>query len=405
MTPSGAIQESYGPLRPDDRRHDSVLRRRRGMPDLPSFVLVASDPLVIAAAREAATRLHGPRPIQIVTGLEALQRLVGPGQPPRHLVLEGTAAGGALLSAASDPFSGTEVVVVTRPGEKVPAGLRSAPAEGARLAEVLAGPGSYAPLPAADAAALEAGLERGEITVRFQPIVRLCDRRPVLVEALARWERPGFALGAGAFVATAEGAGLGTKLTLAVARRALAALAAVRSRARLRLTFNVPLAALLQSDLPNRLSALVAEAGFPAEDVLLELTESTEVRDTALLGQALRRLRRRGFGVLLDDLGLNDPRARLLKLPFVGVKLDRAVISAMPTQRRARALVERLVRDARRQGRAVIAEGVTDPLLWRQVAATGCDLAQGFGVGRPIPPEALLAWISAWTRAALQTEA
>ncbi|WP_137178688.1 EAL domain-containing protein [Roseomonas sp. AR75] len=379
-----------------------MLRRpRRSLPDTACLVLVASDPMVIAAAHDAARRLHGARPVQIVTGAEALFRLVGPGEPPRHLVLEGGRAGADLLSAARDRFSGTEVVVVARPGEKAPDGLRAVPAEGAKLAKALSRNGSNGALPAADARSLAAGLARGEITVRFQPIVRLADRRPVMVEALARWERPRVALGAGAFVALAEQAGLASQLALAVARCAIEGLAQARRRMPLRLSFNVPLAVLLQADLPSRLGALIALHGLRPQDVLLELTESTTVRDTALLRRALQRLDGSGFRVLLDDLGLDDARAPLLGLPFAGVKLDRSLISALPTERRARAQVERLVRRSHAEGRAVVAEGVTDPLLWRAAAAAGCDLAQGFGVGRPIPPDALPAWIAAWSGAAL----
>lgn len=378
-----------------------IRRARRNLAELPSFVLVASDPLVIAAARDAARRLHGHRPIQIVSGAEALSRLVGPGEPPRHLVLQGDTMAPDLLSAAGDPFSATEVVVVARPGDTAPPGFRAVPAEGARLAEALAAPELPGAMPASDATALAEGLGRGEITVRFQPIVRLSDRRPVLVEALARWERPSAALPAGAFVAMAEKAGLGAPLTLAVARRALAELAAVRGRSGIRLSFNVPLAVLLQPGLAARLGALVAAAGAQPDDLLLELTESTEVRDTALLRRALDRLGRAGFQVLLDDLALDDVRGRLLDLPFAGVKLDRGLAAALPRERRARGQVERLVRAARRRGGAVVAEGVSDPLLWRICASLGCDLAQGFGVGRPIRPGALPAWIAAWRGAAL----
>jgi EAL domain-containing protein (putative c-di-GMP-specific phosphodiesterase class I) len=379
-----------------------VLRRpRRSLADSAGLFLVASDPLVIAAVHDAARRLHGGRKVQILSGAEALYRLVGPGDPPRHLVLEGGTADAALLSAARDRFSGTDVVVVARPGQRAPDGLRAVPASGAKLARALAANGAPGAVPASDARAFSAGLLRGEITVRFQPIVRLADRRPVMVEALARWERPQAALGADAFIAMAEDAGLAMPLALAVARTAVDGLAEARQRLPLRLSFNVPLSVLLQANLPAQLEALLAHGGMNPADVLLELTESTAVRDTALLRRALQRLDLGGFHVLLDDLGLDDTRAPLLDLPFAGVKLDRTLIAALPRSRRARALVEKLVRRAHRDGRAVVAEGVTDPLLWRAAAAAGCDLAQGFGVGRPIPPEALTAWIGAWTGAAL----
>lgn len=382
-----------------------MLRRpRRGQTEVPTFLLVAEDPMVVAAARQAARHLYGAGAVQLISGMEALVRLVGPGEPPRHLVVERALAGEALLSAARDRFLGIGVVVVHRQGEPAPKGLRAAPAEAAALARALTeslaladGPG---PLPDVDAAALADGLARGEITVRFQPMVRLSDRRPVILEALARWERPELALGAGAFVALAERGGLAMPLALAVADRALADLAAL-GMAGLRLSVNVPLAGLLHPTLPSRLGEVVAARGFQPSDLLIELTENTAVRDSALLRRALQRLARAGFRVLLDDLGMDDRRGALLELPFAGVKLDRSLIAALPHSRRARWQVEKLSRAAWREGSAVVAEGVSDPLLWRLAAAAGCDLAQGFGVGRPIPPEALPAWLAAWNGAAL----
>jgi EAL domain-containing protein (putative c-di-GMP-specific phosphodiesterase class I) len=200
----------------------------------------------------------------------------------------------------------------------------------------------------------------------------------------------------------AERAGLATALTLAVARRAVLDFAAVRSGDALRLSFNVPLPVLLLPELPARLGAILAEAGLRPRHLLLELTESMEVRDAGLLRRALQRLERAGFHVLLDDLGISDARDALLGLPFAGVKLDRSLIAALPRERRARATVERLARQAHAQSQALVAEGVTDPLLWRLADATGCDLAQGFGVGRPIPPAALPAWLAAWAGAGLR---
>ncbi|NKE47804.1 EAL domain-containing protein [Roseomonas frigidaquae] len=365
------------------------------------MLLLARDPHVIAATRDAVRRMAGPPPVLVSTSAEALSHMVGPGNAPSHLVVESGAGSSALLTAARDPFNGTDIIFVTRPGEAPSAGLRQVPAEGARLAAALSMVAPGVVLPASDAAALAAGLDRGEITVRFQPMVRLTDRRPVMVEALARWERPGVALGANAFIPLAERAGLAAKLTATVAQRAMTDLAAQRGGHRIRLSFNIPLSDLVKPDLPIWLGLMAARVGLSPADILLELTESTQVRDRALLRRALHRLRLAGFGVLLDDLALDDGRRRLLDLPFAGVKLDRKLVIAMPEERRARAEVERIVRHARRNNMLVIAEGVTDTHIWRAVAAAGCDLAQGFGVGRPLPPAALPAWIAAWSAAAM----
>jgi EAL domain-containing protein (putative c-di-GMP-specific phosphodiesterase class I) len=236
-------------------------------------------------------------------------------------------------------------------------------------------------------------------------MVRIGDRRLAMLEALARWESPSAALGPEAFVPMAERAGLGTRLTQAVAWAALAQFARLPRRRGLRLSLNMPLPVLLDPAAPAWLGRCIAECGLAPRDLLLELTESTEVRDRAALRAALLRLRRAGLGVLLDDLGLDDPRAALLTLPFAGVKLDRALVGALPRLRRARAQAGAATRQARAAGMTVIAEGVTGAPLWRAVAALGCDLAQGYGVGRPLPGAALSAWASAWSAAGRQVGA
>lgn len=385
-----------------------VRRPRPTTADPSTLLLVARDPQIIATTRAAARRMDGRPVVQVASGAEALSQLVGPGLGPRHLVLEGGAPdsiGAALLDAALDRFSGTAVVVVAQPGTSTPQGLRAVPAEPKRLADALtAHAAAHDPSRSENGpAALAAGLRRGEITVRFQPIVRFIDRVPVMLEALARWERPDAALGAGAFVPMAEEAGLAAQLTAAVAHRALAELASMPRAQALRLSFNVPLPVLLEPGLPSWLSAAVAAAGLRPTNLLLELTESTAVRDIDTLRRALRRLARAGFGVLLDDLALDDGRRHLLGLPFTGVKLDRGLVVAMPHDFRARAEVRRIVEMAHAKGMLVIAEGVTDPHVWRAASAAGCDFAQGFGVGRPLPISALPAWITAWRAASLGT--
>jgi len=382
---------------------------RRSSVDAGAFLLVAWDPAVIAVTREAARSLAGSPDIQLVSPDEALHRLVGPGPAPTHVVLEedaGHPLGQALLQAAADPFSGVGVVMVAPHGGRsthVPAarGLRTVMPDAGSLAAALGAPRTMRrPLDGPEA--LATGMSRGEITVRFQPIVSLVDRRLLLLEALARWERPDAALGAAAFVGMAERAGLAAQLAAVVASRALSELAALPSRRHVRLTFNMPLAVLLQPELPRWLSTAVRSAGLDRRDLLIELTESMAVTDTSHLRRALQRLRTAGFGVLLDDLALYDRRAHLLDLPFAGVKLDRSLVNSVPTSFRARAEVRQIVRRAHAGGMFVVAEGVADPQLWRAALATGCDMAQGFGVGRPLSAAALPAWQTAWRAAMLE---
>ncbi|HYZ31946.1 MAG TPA: EAL domain-containing protein, partial [Crenalkalicoccus sp.] len=241
-----------------------------------------------------------------------------------------------------------------------------------------------------------AGLASGEISVRFQPVVRLLDGRPILVEALARWRGRGGAIGPEAFVPLAERSGLARALAFTVASQAAAELGGLPRPLGLGVTVNLSLPQLLKPDLAAWLRRATAGTGLRSAQVTLELTETVPVRDRALLRRALLRLRWAGHGVLLDDLLMGDARARLLALPFAGFKLDRSLVEALPRNARARREVQRLVRGAARRGQLVIAEGISDRRLWAAVQGLGVTAAQGFAVGRPLPSAALLAWRAGW---------
>lgn len=246
------------------------------------------------------------------------------------------------------------------------------------------------------AATLRASLARGEITVLYQPVVSVADRQPVMVEALARWHLSSAILLPEQFIPQIERAGLARSLSMLVTRRVAAELAPLRPGLRLRVSINLPLGILLQPDLPRWLDRAIAACPLRAHDVSLELTETTAVTDRSGLDRALRRLRGAGFGVLLDDLGLDDPRLALLALPFAGCKLDRKLVEALPTSSRARGMVRSLLPQAAARGQVVIAEGVSDARLWSAVRGLGVPQAQGFGVGRPLPASGLAAWSRRW---------
>jgi EAL domain-containing protein (putative c-di-GMP-specific phosphodiesterase class I) len=364
------------------------------------LVVLARDPAVIAAAHAASHRLGRPPATVLQSGLEALARVAAPGEAPRHLVCDPPAAGASwphLLDVLRDPSARTELLVVSSAPQAMPADVVALPADPLQLAAALLAPRARAPiLPAAAAAALEAGMARGEIAVRFQPVVRIADRQPVMVEALARWHPPHSPIGPDAFVPLAERAGLARTLSIAVASRAGAELAPLRQQLGLALSLNLPLALLVQPDLAAWLGRAMAHTGLGAGSLALELTETTEVRDTAQLHRALLRLNAAGYRVLLDDLVLDDGRERLLALPFAGFKLDRSLVQRLPGDAHARHAVRRLMRLAGRRRQSVIAEGVADRGQWSLLRDLGVHHAQGFAIGRPLPAAALPAWSAGW---------
>lgn len=383
------------------------LRFRSARPDEAQMLLLARDPHVISATKQAAKGLRRRPPLLMHEEREVLAHLFSSGQPPRQIVCQASVAGSnwpALVATASDPFGLTKMVLVGDPshagdaGHQIPPGVTWSAAEPVSLARALQQAARIkAQVPTNNPQDLAAGLERGEITVRYQPVVRVADRRVVLLEGLARWQRPDDTpLSPDAFVPLAERHGLGRALSIAVAQRAFMELAAFHARVGASLALNLPLAVLVERDVLVWLRELLAATRFPPAALVLELTETSPVLDRPALRRALERLRGAGFPVLVDDMEMNDSRGWLLSLPFSGIKLDRMLISALPTRRRARAEVQRLVKLAHASGMTVTAEGVSDARLWHAVAAAGVDYAQGYAIARPLPALSLPAWHSAW---------
>ena len=248
----------------------------------------------------------------------------------------------------------------------------------------------------ADAVALAAGMTNGEVSVHYQPVVRVADRRPVMVEALARWHRPPVAVPPDRFVPLAERTGLARALSELVAKRAAAEVAPLWQALRLRVSVNLPLEQLQAPDLVAWLQRAARAGGLRPGQLALELTETTAVRDRSTLRRALLRLRAGGFRVLLDDLILHDERDWLLDLPFGAFKLDRSLVERLPAEAQARQRVRSLVQRADAAGQRVVAEGISDPRLWAVVRGLGVHHAQGYLIGRPMPAAALTGWCRRW---------
>ena len=159
---------------------------------------------------------------------------------------------------------------------------------------------------------------------------------------------------------------------------------------------NLSLPLLLSSDLLPVVERVVRRTGLHPSKLVFELTESEEVKDRSALRRTLVRLRAAGHCVLLDDLAQRDERRPLLDLPFNGFKLDRRFVEAMPDDAAARREARSLMRHAEKHGQVVVAEGVSDERVWRTVRSLGIHLAQGFAVGRPLPPAALPVWLPVW---------
>jgi EAL domain-containing protein (putative c-di-GMP-specific phosphodiesterase class I) len=246
---------------------------------------------------------------------------------------------------------------------------------------------------------LAAGLERGEIQTYFLPVADLRTARVRGVEALARWFHPerGILLPAD-FLDLAVSGGLMTKLTSRVLELATQAAGDWwRSGLRLELSVNLPGTALteigprLQEIVPSTLSRTNLRPDTLRFDIPEDAVMSAS-DPTAALG-VLTGL---GASISIDDFGTSHTAlGRLKGLAVDELKIDNSLIRAL-ARGGDKALVRSTIHLARQMGLRVVAEGVDTEDCWRQLRGMGCDAAQGFLIGAPMPSREFLAWIASW---------
>ena len=234
-----------------------------------------------------------------------------------------------------------------------------------------------------------------QLTVHLQPQVALADGRVVGTEALVRWHHPTRGLLSPAdLLPAAEQAGLLRPLSTAVLELALGAAARWWHDSRVPVSVNLSAADVTDLDLPAKVAQALARHGLPAAALTLELVEDTLVSDPGRGRTVLGELRRIGVRTSIDDYGTGySSLAYLRTLPADELKLDRSLIQDVGRDPRAEAIVRHTVALAHDLGLSLVAEGVEDDDTGAVLAALGCDVAQGYGIARPMPVEAFLGWL------------
>ncbi len=243
---------------------------------------------------------------------------------------------------------------------------------------------------------LREGIARGELVVHYQPKLNLNTRLVGGVEALVRWEHPRKGLlQPAAFVELAETTDLMGQLTMSVLTKALTQIAEWRRLGHeLSVAVNVPAQTLLDRELPATIDRLMAELGLEASCLRLEMTEGTLVRDPVRSAEVLEELASAGVKVSIDDFGTGYSSFALLqRLPVHEIKIDRSFVRHMAERANDAAIVHSTVQLGQTLGLTVVAEGVEDEASLEQLAEIGCDAAQGFFISRPVPADALTAWL------------
>ena len=262
--------------------------------------------------------------------------------------------------------------------------------------EVLSGAGGdprdsrSAPQGVAD---LRTAIWSNQLTVHYQPQIELPGGSLIGVEALVRWHHPRFGVLAPAdLLPLAEQSGLMAALTTSVLATA-AAQATVWWHEGYELTMAVNIApTAIGPTLVQDVTRVVETCGLPPGTLRLELTEdlSPEVLDR--VRPTLNRLRDLGVGLSADDFGTGCSSLGIVReLPVDEIKIDRSFIQRMRCDWRTQAIVRSMIDLCARLGIQCVAEGIEDAETLNLLRDMGCDLAQGFLLGRPAPADQISA--------------
>jgi diguanylate cyclase len=239
---------------------------------------------------------------------------------------------------------------------------------------------------------LRHAIDDDELVLYYQPKVSLGDGRVDAVEALIRWQHPELGLlSPDRFIPLAEQTGLIDRVTEWVVIRAVEDLRSWRDD--LSVAINVSARSLHPRLVPLLVDSLAASEVDPGR-LYVEITETALMTDPERAAVVLQDLRQAGIGISIDDFGTGQTSLSYLSaLPIDEIKIDLSFISDMNVSAGHHAIVRSIVDLGHNLGLHVVGEGVESEEIAAALAATGCEVAQGYLYARPMPPEDLTDWI------------
>jgi len=255
-------------------------------------------------------------------------------------------------------------------------------------------------------AELPRALRERQVVGYFQPEVELSTGRLVAAELLARWEHSELGiLQPAEFIPLAEELGLMTEFSLEMLRQALVQHRAWAAAGWLvRVSVNIGPGCVADSEFPAAVSRLLREEQVPGQMISLEVSEETGT--TAVSDRFFAELAESGVQISLDDFGTGFASLESLGgWPINELKLDRSIVRPIISSTSFRTIVRTTIDLAHQLGVTVVAEGVESAAISSELRALGCDVGQGFFLGRPMSAAAFTEWISDPARLARRLEA
>jgi len=228
---------------------------------------------------------------------------------------------------------------------------------------------------------LREALDRGELRLAYQPIMRLSDGKTFAYEALMRWEHPrdGLLL-PDDFIPLAEETGLIIALGRWMMEEACARLARFRQTdPAVAMHINLSVQEVMRSDTAAFLGACISRQGLAPASIIVEITENAIIESTRNSDASLRNLRELGVGVCIDDFGVGYSSLRYLhRFPISGLKIDRSFVTGADDDLASEPIVRMLLELARTLGLDVVAEGIESERQSAALQILGCLYGQGY---------------------------
>lgn len=243
------------------------------------------------------------------------------------------------------------------------------------------------------------GIDANEFVNVYQPKVRLVDGVVTGVETLVRWQHPDYGVISPAqFIGVAEEHGLIDRLTRVILAKALQQGRAWRMAGHeFHIAVNISMESLTRLDFPDFVADTVRAAGLPPHLMVLEVTESRLMRNPLAVLDVLTRIRLKHIGLSIDDFGTgHSSLAQLRDIPFDELKIDRRFVHFAHADGASRTILEASLGIARQLGMRSVAEGIELQADWELLRELGCDVAQGYFIGRPMSPVAFDTWLTEW---------
>ena len=255
---------------------------------------------------------------------------------------------------------------------------------------------------------LDSAIQRGEMVMHYQPKVRLSDLRPIGAEALMRWNSGSRGtVSPDIFIPIAERTGQIKKLTMWALNTALRQSSEWQHEwGKLSVAVNLPGELATQRDLPDLVESALRLWGKDNIQLVLEITERS-LMDRVHGFDILTAIRTLGVEISIDDFGTGySCLAYFRDIPADELKIDKSFVTRMLTDRASADITSLVIDLAHRFGLTVAAEGVEDGATLDALRTSGCDVAQGYLLGKPMPPAAFQAWLQAFrSETALTTTA